>query len=335
MRNETRRQFNAYRGRQANINSVDDGAQPFNVAPSVEQTLEDKIRESSGFLQRINIHGVDEQQGEKLGLDVGSTIAGTTDTNVKSRETSDPTTLDDDKYHCQQTNFDTHVKYSKLDKWAKFPDFQPRMRNLVTQQIARDRIMIGFNGIDRAATSNRTANPMLQDVNKGWLQKVREKAPEHVMEGIKVGDGGDYQNLDAAVLDATNEMIAEWYQDDSDLVVIMGRQLLADKYLALVNNTEAPTERQALDMIISNKQVGGMSAVRLPFFPARAFAVTRLDNLSIYYQEGSRRRHIKDNPERDRVEDFQSVNEDYVIEDYDLICFSENILVPDGSGGWQ
>lgn len=36
---------------------------------------------------------------------------------------------------------------------------------------ALDRIMIGFNGVKRAKTSDRDANPMLQDVNKGWLQK--------------------------------------------------------------------------------------------------------------------------------------------------------------------
>ena len=334
MRNETRQNYNAYVRRQAEINGIEDGTQQFSVEPSVEQSLEDRIRESAGFLQRVNIHGVREQEGEKLGLDVGSTVASTTDTDAKDRETSDPTTLAKDRYRCQQTNFDTHVKYSKLDAWAKFQDFQTRLRNLVTQQIARDRMMIGFNGTSRAVSSDRAANPLLQDVNVGWLEHLRQNSAESVLTDIKVGDGGDYANIDAAVFDATNELIAEWYRDDPDLVVIMGRELLADKYLALLNDHDAPTERNALDIIISNKQIGGLKTVRVPFFPARSFAITRLDNLSIYYQEGSRRRHIVDNPKRDRIEDYQSVNEAYVVEDYNLICQVENILVPDGNGGW-
>ncbi|MFD2179523.1 phage major capsid protein, P2 family [Veronia pacifica] len=334
MRNETRQHYNAYVRRQAELNGIEDGTQQFSVEPTVEQSLEERIRESSGFLQRINIHGVREQEGEKLGLDVGSTIASTTDTDLKERETADPTSLDKDRYRCQQTNFDTHVKYAKLDAWAKFPGFQTRLRNVVTQQIARDRLMIGFNGLSRSATSDRAANPLLQDVNVGWLEHLRQNSQESVISDIKVGNGGDYQNIDAAVYDATNELIAEWYRDDPELVVIMGRELLADKYLALINEHDAPTERNALDIIISNKQIGGLKTVRVPYFPSRSFAITRLNNLSIYYQEGSRRRHIMDNPRRDRIEDYQSVNEAYVVEDYNLVCLVENILVPDGSGGW-
>ncbi len=44
---------------------------------------------------------------------------------------------------------------------------------------------------------------------------------------ICVGKGGDYASLDALVMDATNNLIEPWYQEDPDLVVIVGRQLLA------------------------------------------------------------------------------------------------------------
>lgn len=46
-----------------------------------------------------------------------------------------------------------------------------RIRNAIVKRQALDRIMIGFNGVKRAKTSNRAENPLLQDVNKGWLQK--------------------------------------------------------------------------------------------------------------------------------------------------------------------
>lgn len=48
-----------------------------------------------------------------------------------------------------------------------------RIRNAIVKRQALDRIMIGFNGVKRAKTSNRSENPLLQDVNKGWLQKIQ------------------------------------------------------------------------------------------------------------------------------------------------------------------
>jgi hypothetical protein len=63
----------------------------------------------------------------------------------------------------------------------------------------------------------------------------------------------------------------------------------------------------------------------VPYFPTAKVFITRYDNLSIYEQETGRRRHIKEVPERDRIEDYQSSNDAYVIEDYDFACLVENI----------
>ncbi|MEB3733455.1 P2 family phage major capsid protein [Halopseudomonas pachastrellae] len=52
---------------------------------------------------------------------------------------------------------------------------------------------------------------------------------------------------------------------------------------------------------------------------------TSLNNLSIYWQEGGRRRHIKDEPEYNRVADYQSSNDAYVIEDLTKVALVENI----------
>ncbi len=45
----------------------------------------------------------------------------------------------------------------------------------------------------------------------------------------------------------------------------------------------------------------------------------------IYWQEGARRRHLKDEPEYDRVADYQSSNDAYVIEDFGAAALVENI----------
>ena len=117
-------------------------------------------------------------------------------------------------------------------------------------------------------------------------------------------------------------------------MVIVGRQLLADKYFPIVNRDQPNSETLAADLIVSQKRIGNLPAVRAPFFPANAMLITRLDNLSIYWQSGSRRRSVIDNPKRDRVENFESVNEAYVVEDYDGVCLVENIeLLPVQAGG--
>ncbi|WP_250153584.1 phage major capsid protein, P2 family [Cedecea lapagei] len=341
MKKETRFKFNAYLTQLATINgvSVPDIAAKYTAAPSVAQTLETKIQESSLFLTKINIVPVDEQSGERLGLGMGATIAGTTDTTQKEREPSDPTYIDGEPYKCTQTNFDTALPYSKLDLWAKFQDFQTRIRDAIIKRQALDRIMIGFNGVKREKTSNRVANPLLQDVNIGWLEKIRQESPIHVLDkivgpdgavisaAVTIGKAGVFKNLDALVLAAVSEKLAEWYQEDTELVVICGRALLADKYFPIVNRDQPNTEALAADLIISQKRIGNLPAVRAPFFPANAMLITRLDNLSIYWQSESRRRSVIDNPKRDRVENFESVNEAYVIEDYDGCCLIENIEI--------
>jgi len=335
MRNDTRLLFNAFLKRIAQLNGIDDPSKKFAVTNPLEQTMEDKIQESSAFLQQINIVGVPEQQGEKLGLSIGGTLASTQDTDAGDRQTQDPSVLDGHGYLCTKTNFDSHIGYAKLDLWAGFKDFQVRVANMILQRMALDRIMIGFNGTSRAATSNRAVNQLLQDVNVGWFEKIRLNAPQQYIDEIvnlsgvvNVGATGDYKNLDSLVYDSVNNYIATHLQDDTDLVVVLGRQLLADKYFPLIEtHGSTPSENKALDTMISSKRVGGLQAVRAPYIPANSMAITRLDNLSIYYQNGSRRRTIVEEAKRDRIEDYQSVNEAYVVEDYDGICLIDNITL--------
>lgn len=333
MKQTTRVKFNAFTQAIAKLNQVDEVSNKFSVTPSVQQTLLQRVQESSDFLKKINIIQVDEIKGQAIGLSVGSSIASTTDTTAEDRTPVDPTSLTAGSYECQQVNFDTALRYSKIDAWAKFSDFQVKVRDAIAQRQALDLLMMGFNGTSRAAKSNRVANPMLQDVAIGWLQKIRTNAPAHrmatgkVANQVTIGATGDYKNLDAAVYDAVKTLVEPWFADDTQLVVVLGRELLNDKYFPLVNRDNPASEVLASDIVISQKRVGGLQAVSVPNFPANAFLITRLDNLSVYEQEGSRRRMILDNPKRDQVEDYQSSNLDFVVEDYAGVALVENIVL--------
>jgi P2 family phage major capsid protein len=333
MRNETRVLFNEYVQDMAKLNGVPDATVKFNVAPSIQQKIEAKQTESSAFLAKINMVPVDEQQGEKLGLGVGSPIASTTDTTAQDRETADLVDMDGNAYICTQTNSDTHIGYNKLDMWAKFPNFQTLIQQAIVKRQALDRICVGFNGTKRSATSDRAANPLLQDVNKGWLQKLREQAAARVMATgktngqVTIGANGDYANLDALVYDMLNSLLDAWHVESPDLVVLVGRGLMADKYFPLVNQAAPATEQLASDIVISQKRMGGLPAASVPFFPAGTVAITSYDNLSIYFQNGARRRTIVDNAKRDRIEDYNSSNDAFVIEDLGKACMAEKIVL--------
>jgi P2 family phage major capsid protein len=334
MRNETRVLYRAYLERIAKLNAIADATEKFAVAPSVQQTLERRMQETSEFLKTINMILVLDQEGEKIGVGATGPIAGTTNTAAQDRQTTDISALDSNKYRCEQTNWDSHVPYARLDAWARHPEFETFLRDAFIVRQALDRIMCGFNGTSRAATSNKAANPLLQDVNKGWLQHYREQAPERVMHEvaagsnlIKIGAGEKYKNIDALVVDLVNQMVDPWHQERTDLVAVVGRELLDDKYFPLVNQTQAPTETLAADIVISQKRVGGLPAVRVPFFPAGKVFVTPLKNLSIYTQEGSRRRTVTDNPKRDRIENYESANDAYVVEDFGAGAVAENITL--------
>ena len=335
MKNDTRKQFNGYKKRLAMLNGIDDASESFAVDPEVNQTLEKRTQQSSEFLNKINFEFVDEQEGEKVGVGVLGTTASTTDTTAREREATDISDLNKFRYRCEQTNYDTSIRYAKLDAWRHKPNFQIILRDALIKQKALDRIMIGFNGTSRAATSNKTANPMLQDVNKGWLQHYREDAPERVMsEGgktpgkiIVASNGGDYKNLDALVYDAVETFIDPVYSDSTDLVVLCGRGLLHDKYFPIANDADKNTEKVAGKILLATKSLGELPAYRVPYFPKGAMFITPFSNLSIYIQNGTARRQIIDNPKRDRIEDFQSSNEAFVVENYDAGCLIENIEV--------
>ncbi|MGM7746142.1 phage major capsid protein, P2 family [Yersinia enterocolitica] len=340
MRNETRDKWDEYLSAQARLNSLplDRVTKQFTVAPVVAQTLENKIQEASDLLKRINVHVVPEQEGQRVGIGVSGPIANRNTSNTVRREPNSPETIEDNgTYRCEQTNSDTYISYARLDAWAGKRDFKNRVTNQIILRRALDRIMVGFNGTSVAAKSDFATNPLLQDVNIGWLQKYRQFAPQRVMGDVSVSTRdeenklitkGAYGNLDALAFDAVNSLIDPWYQDDTGLIVICGRKLLADKYFPVLNTVSGSnphTEALAGQMLVSQKQIGGMQTYRAPYFPANAMMITTFENLSIYVQEGTHRRTIKEEPEFNRVTTYESDNEAYCVEDYGFGCLIEGI----------
>jgi P2 family phage major capsid protein len=318
-------------------------AQTFSITPNKAQKIIAQARLENTFLNRINVVLVKNQQGEAIRIDATGMIAGTTDTTNQDRAPKDPHSKGGTTYHCQQVNFDTLIKYVTLDAWAHDPKFKTLVAVQTRKQISTNQIQIGFYGQSRAATSNSVTSPKGEDVAKGWLKKLEEQNAENfLMEGettgeIRIGEKGDYVNLDAAVNDI-KQLIEPEFEDDGDLVAIIGSELLADdkaKFYDLHGNT--PSEKSRIE----DKQIiatyGGLAAYKVPFFPARGIMVTSFKNLSIYIQKDSVRRSMQDNAKRDRYETYQSQEMDYVIEELGKIAalnFANVKLTDDGGTTW-
>ncbi len=341
MRNETRLKYNDWLSRQAEINdqqlsTVQQGLR-FNVSPSVEQKLEAKIQESDDFLKKVNVYPVNEQEGEKIGLDVSGPIASTNNTTTIRREPRAVDTMESNTYRCEQTNSDTYISYAKLDAWAKFPNFQAMLSNQIVRRRALDRIMVGLNGTHHVTTSDFANNPLLQDVNIGWLQQYRNNATKRVMQNVtitsrdednKIIQKGDYGNLNSLAMDARRNLLDSWFVESQELVVITGRTLLNQNDFPILNSlsqTNPNSEQLAGQLLIAQRRIDGMPVYAAPYFPEGCMLITSFSNLSLYWQIGAARRQVKEESEYNRISTYSSSNDAYVIEDYGFGCLIDGI----------
>lgn len=310
--------------------------QHFAATPTVAQTIYNKIVEDgNAFLRSINVLPVSEMKGDKVGLFLNGKVASRTDTTGAGERT--PKHLADTLsklYELYATEFDVALLYSLIDSWAKFPDFAARYMALVRQAIGNDMLTIGWNGTSVAATSVAAD---LSDMNIGWLEIIRtfNAGSQYVLGGTKglagavtLGEAdtaiGGYVNLDVLVK-AAKDMLPVYHRNRPDLVCLVGSDVISyqeDTYFETNGNT--PTEKAELSGRIT-KAYAGLPTMYAPFFPDASLLVTPLDNLSIYYQDSSVRRLQKDKPEKNQVQDFNSVNMGYAVEDEESTAFIENI----------
>lgn len=347
MQTATRLLFNRFVTQIGQLNGLDPSftaipgeIRQFNVAPAIEQRLQAKLAIVSDFMGRINTIPVVNQQGARVGVGVGRSLASRTNRALGHRRVpTDPTASDNiDQYFCKKTDYDYAWSYAMLDAWAHRPEFQQLVRDAVIVQKANDVITIGFNGVNAADETDRVAFPLLQDLNWGWLYKMRTYAPARVMEHgaldaqhVYVADiddvtKRDYANLDALVFDAVHNLIHERYRTATDLVVIVGSDLVHDKYFKIITAAgDTAVQMVARDVILSSRQLGGRPTVQVPFFPANAILITSFSNLSYYWQVGSARRLIRDEAALDQVENYESINDAFMIEEYGKAALIENI----------
>ncbi|MFS1476650.1 phage major capsid protein, P2 family [Vibrio lentus] len=333
MERNTEVKLSAYIKKVGEQNDVTDATQKFNVTPNGAQKIIAQIREGSWFLGKVNIVPVKHQKGEAIGLGVTGMIASRTDTSGDGeRKPQDHSSTDSMPYMCEQTNFDTAVRYEKVDAWAHDKNFSRILSTETRKQIDSNKVTIGWYGERVEKTTNRKTSPHGEDVNIGWYQAMRAhnaaRLISEIVDGssvIRIGEGGDgsvgkekgdFVNLDLAVLNVKT-LLHPACEDDSNLVAIIGSDLLGyDKAKFYEAHGNTPSEKGKIQELQVIGSYGGLPAVKVPGFPSTGIMVTSYDNLSIYIQTDSIRRSVgKKNDAKDQIENFESMNMAYVIEE--------------------
>lgn len=289
----------------------------FSVTGPMETKLKAALLNSVEFLSMITTMDVDQIKGQVVkvgnyGIATGRKKDGRFNTNNG---------VDGHNYELTETDSCASVPWATLAVWANAGStnqFMQLMSQNATSRFALDMLRVGFNGTSIAENSDPIANPMGQDVNKGWHQIVKEKAPDQIVVDNVYFDpdgGGDYKTLDAIVTELKNTLIHPALRNDPRLVVLVGSDLTATAQTHMMNQADKPTEKVAAQQ--ADKNIGGLKAYTPPFFPGKRITLSMLSNLHLYTQKGTRSRKSENVEDRKQHEDKYWRMEGYAIEEFE------------------
>ena len=306
--------LNEYSVALAQAAGVIDVTAQFSVSPPMETKLRAAIQHSDSFLKMISMIPVDQITGQVVDVGAGALLTG----RKKDGRFSAKLGVDGNTYKLVETDSGSAVTWVTLTQWANSGnagEFVKLMNAAITRNFALDMLRIGFNGTSVAETTDPVANKLGQDVNKGWLTVVKEKSAAQVQASAILDPTGatedSYKNLDSLTNDLINTTIDEIFKGDPDLVVLVGRDLVATESHRLLESADTPTEHKAAQSLA--KTIAGKKAYTPPYFPATSIWVTTLSNLQILTQKNTQWRKSRNEEDRKQFESSYIRMEGYAV----------------------
>lgn len=289
----------------------------FNITGPQETKLKAALLESVEFLSMITTMEVDQIKGQVVKVGNYSIATGRKGGArfITGQDVGGHT------YELTETDSCSALTWALLSVWGNAGNqkqFMQLMNQNATKRFALDMLRVGFNGTSAAADTDPDANPLGEDVNKGWHKIVSEKAVGQIMTDAIYFDpegAGDYSTLDAIATELKNTLIHPALRSDPRLVVLVGSDLTATAQTSMMNKANTPSEKVAAQKM--DKQIGGMTAYTPPFFPGKRIVVTFLSNLHIYTQKGTKQRKSENVEDRKQYEDKYWRQEGYAIEEFE------------------
>ncbi len=306
---------------------VQQGALQFNLTPPMETKLRQAIMQSDAFLSMIALLPVQQITGQVVDVGDDGLSTGRAEERFSVEVGQDGNT-----YTLVKTDSGAHIKWETMTQWANSgskDEWMKLMKAAVSRRFALDMLRIGFNGTSVATVTDPTANPLGQDVNKGWLTIVKEKKAAQVIPALSLDATGatedSYKNLDSLVQDLINTTIAPEHREDPDLVVLVGHSLVAAEQHRLLESANVPSEHKAAQSLA--KTIAGRKAYTPSFFPANSIWVTTTKNLQILTQEGTQWRRQQNNEDKLRFENNHIRMEGYAVGNMNKFAAVETVTV--------
>ncbi len=305
-----------------------DVSKQFAISPPIETKLRQAIAHSDSFLRMLSFMSVQQITGQVVDVGTGALLTG----RVKDGRFRSKVGIAGNTYTLVETDSCAAITWEMLTQWANAGssgEFTKLMNNAITRNFALDILRVGFHGVSVAETTDPVANPLGQDVNKGWLQIAKEKMPGQVLASATLDPTGvaadSFKNLDSLANDLKNQVINEVHQESPDLVVLVGRDLVAAEQHRLLEAADKPTEHEAAQSL--SDSIAGMKAYTPPYFPAKQIWVTSLKNLQVLDQEGTQWRKACNEEDRKQFENSWLRMEGYAIGDLDKFAAIEAVTV--------
>ncbi|WP_434357393.1 phage major capsid protein, P2 family [Parasalinivibrio latis] len=307
---------------------ISDPSKQFNIAAPIETKLREAILHSVAFLGMISVIPVDQIKGQVVDVGGGALFTGRKKGGRFVKEIG----VDGNTYELTETDSCAAIPWSMLTQWANAGNanqFMKLMNAAITKHFGLDILRVGFHGTSAAETTNPTTNPNGEDVNKGWLTIAKEKAAGQVMPSAVLDPTGatadSHKNLDALVNDMRNSVIADEHVEDHDLVVLVGRGLVASEQSRLMAEANTPTEHAAAQKLA--KSIGGMDAYIPPFFKSNQIWITSLSNLQVLQQKGTQWRKARNEEDRKRFENSWLRMEGFAIGNFKKFAAVEAVTI--------
>lgn len=307
------------------------GRAPADFDPKKEISLNRDMQNFSGFLRLVNVLPRSQQRGGSLMVTNQGRVTKTNDTITgQERRPSDPKESKLNEYEMVKAHSDFRLHDDDIDSMSEFPDWVDLYRASFLEAMSNDRIIIGWHGEKHEKTSDLSKNPLLQDVNKGWLQLLKERAPSQVLKGgkesgvIKIGSksaGGDYTNLDHLVQDLLQGI--PLHKRSPGLTALVSESIMGGaEGVYYQEQGNKPTEKVRIQEKAVTGMYGGLDSMPAPFMPQTGMVLTGLarngqqySNLSIYWQTNSWRRSVEYKASLESSIDWNARREAYHIED--------------------
>lgn len=334
-----------------------------NFVPSKEIMFLEDVQAQNQFLQYCNLFTRSQKTGGsfRLGPQGRNTKTNNTAAGTERRVGGTvPPVLNE--YKMEKAHFDWGIHDDELSDMSEFPNWHDMYRSAQLKAYGDDIQIVGFHGTSHATTSDMTANPMLEDVNKGWFQLLRERKSDHVFTGdangeVKIGTGGHYKNVDQWVHDLYQAIPMN--KRSAGMTCTMGGGVMAHaEGVYFREQGLTPTEKQMIQQKAITGVYGGLECIPAGFFFDNALMITKLkrngesmSNLSVYQQAGTMQRQIEYVPKLERTVDWNRAWRAYHVEDLEQIVATDvekviflDVLKPDGTpveilkapvGGWS